>query len=149
MPIDKEEAFSQARNLLLANGFPCEVSLKDLDDWFNAQTANPDASQDEVFSEPLLVAHEIVEVTEVKRMGLSITKDVILKNPDRVYEAHLSAFEVELELAKDTHNRGHIQARLKDVRSWCEDPFLPSRLKARCRMLQVATEESLKDTVGR
>lgn len=62
------------------------------------------------------MVHEVVEIAELKRMGLEI-KDVIVKNVEQVCEAHLRAIEVEMEIAgvmgDDEHIRHH-RHRLAD-----------------------------------
>ena len=88
----------------------------------------------------MLVAHELVELGEVKQMGLPIVKDVIPKNLQRIYEAHLNAFEVEMSLATQMNEWGHIRTRLKDIETWIEDPLLPRKLRPRCKMLYAKAE---------
>jgi hypothetical protein len=140
LPSQEKRAFSEAKRLLLNHGFRCEVSLKEFHDWLDVSTVYPDASRDEVLSRPLLVAHELVELGEVKQMGLPIVKDVIPKNLQRIYEAHLNAFEVEMSLATQMNEWGHIRTRLKDIETWIEDPLLPRKLRPRCKMLYAKAE---------
>lgn len=149
MPAGVEETFSQTKTLLFTRGFTCDVSLKEFRDWLATSTAYRDVEIDDVLGRPLLVAHEILEIAEAKRMGLPITKSVILENPELVYEAHLNAFEAEIMLAKSTSDWDHIRGRLKDVRSWAEDPLLPPKLRPRCRMLHATAKETLKGHSGR
>jgi len=138
-------AFANAMNLLTSHGFSCDVTLEELVNWFDVQTAYPDLSLDQVLRKPLLIVHEIAELAEVKRMGLPIACDTILKNRSRVYEAHLRAFEVELALAKRVHDLAHIRERLREVENWTTDPLLPRRLRPRCRNLHAQAEEALKE----
>jgi uncharacterized repeat protein (TIGR04076 family) len=75
------------------------------------------------------VAHEVVEVAELKRMGLDITKGVIVENVDQVYAAHLKAAKVEIELAMAMGDVAHVQERLPAFGSWTEDPLVPPELE--------------------
>ncbi len=45
------------------------------------------------------MVHELVEIDEVRRMGLRITKDVIVRNMVRTNDAHLKAARVEFDHA--------------------------------------------------
>lgn len=109
----------------------------------NAPTAYPDFSVEDVLGNPFLVAHEIAEIAEVKKMGIRITKDAILDNPVRIYEAHLKAFEVEMRLATEAHDRDHLASRLNDLRNWTNDPLLPPNLRPTCNELYAKTTGAL------
>lgn len=69
LPTNKEKAFSETKNLLLAHGFSCKVSLEEFHDWLSVSTANPDFRLDEVLGRPLLVVHEIVKIAKSNGWG--------------------------------------------------------------------------------
>lgn len=143
--MDIGEAFYNAERLLEEHGFLCAVSAEEFKDWFGFTTAYSDIGLDDVLRRPLLAAHEIVEIAEVKRMGIPVTKDVIRRRPDLIYEAHLKAFEVELQLAEGLRDWSHIRGRLLDVQSWLEDPLLPPKARPRCEDLLKRTKELLTE----
>ncbi|MFQ6013412.1 MAG: hypothetical protein ACE5LS_07190 [Thermoplasmata archaeon] len=139
-----ERAVQQAREALEEYGYPCEADSEDLRAYFDAETVQDDRiSMGEVATNRFLLMHELVEITEIKRLGLELTKDVIVQNYELVYGARLKAAEVELEQAALAGDHGHLRRRLEDVRSWCEDPLLPAAMKARCEDLRSWTESVL------
>ena len=126
------ELLGKVLEKLRAAGYECNVDLDELLLYLNAETPYPDIPLEDIIGNELLLAHEVVEVCELKRMGLKVTRDVIVKHHDKVYEAHLKAAEIEFKLAEMMGRKDHIKARLRDVEDWCEDPLLPSHLKPEC-----------------
>ena len=57
-------------------------------------------------------------------MGLKITKDLIIKNPEKIERAHLKAAEVEFEIAEKLGDHNHLEKRLKHVKAWYNDPII-------------------------
>lgn len=137
------EPLRKAKELLKEYGYPCEVSEEDLVRWFQAETPYPDIGLEEVLKNPLLVVHELVEIDAVKRMGLTLVKDVIVKNLERVEEAHYEAARVELELAAATGNLEHIGSRVKNIKNWSEDPLVVPELKRKYRELYSSASQLL------
>jgi hypothetical protein len=135
----------KAKEILESYGYICDVSAEDLVKYFQTDTFYDDLSLDEVLQNQLLVIHEIVEIDEIKRMGLKITKDVIIKNYEKICEAHLKAAEIELEIAKDIGDYEHIKNRLRNIKDWCEDPLEPPQFKNRCEELCIKTKQSLNN----
>ncbi len=131
----KSDKFVVALNLLLSIGYKCDISLDELKIYLSADTFYQDLLREEILENVYLLAHEIVEVCEIKRMGLVIDKDVIIKHHRDVYKAHLKAAELELELAKLRDDWSYISRRLKDVEEWCKDPLLPEELIDECKRL--------------
>lgn len=68
-----------------------------------------------------------------------------MKHHDPVYEAHLKAAEVELEIAIGLKDYGHIKHRLAHIKNWCEDPLLPKRLRHRCLRLYEKAGSATRD----
>ncbi len=119
-----ERAVSEADALLAGHGYAYRGDAAELMAWLQTDTPYPNPSPAEILDTPLLVVHEIVEIAEVRRMGLRITKDVIVRNMERINDAHLRATEVELELAIRDRRTDYVLSRFRDVASWCEDPLL-------------------------
>ncbi len=126
-----EEKLREGRELLDSHGHKCDVSPADFDAWFQADTPYPDISMDEVLLNPMLVVHELVEIDEVKRLGLALTKDVIVSNLGLVDRAHLKAAEVEIKIAAALKNVNHLVERIKDVRAWSRDPLTEPEMRRR------------------
>ncbi len=134
-----ETAQQTLRNL----GKTCNVSAKDLEAWFKADTPYPDISLDEVLRSPWLVIHEIVEIDSVKRKGLMIAKDTILKNLALVDEAHFEATVVEIEAALRGQDSTYLRGRVGDLVRWAKDPRVQPEMKRRYRRLLEDTERAL------
>ena len=124
-------ALRDARPILRRHGYDHDISAEDLLTYAEADTFYPSAiSWDEILKDRSMVVHEIVEIAELKRMGLEITGDVIVRNLEEIYEAHLRATEVEMGIALEIGDHGHVRSRLQAVEDWIGDPLMPSRLQA-------------------
>ena len=123
-------AVEEARVLLARHGYACETSAEELKRYTETDTFYPSAiSWDEILSDPLIVAHELIEIAELRKMGLKITKDVVVENLEQVYRAHLRAGEVEMEIAQRMGAYEHLRDRLQAVENWVDDPLVPQALK--------------------
>jgi len=125
-----EEAVGRARKLLARHGLLCPTRPEELEAWLQTDTPYPNPSPDELLRNPFLVIHELIEIAAVKRMGLHITKDVIVRNLERINDAHLEAARTEVDIAVRERALGHLESRLEDLRAWCEDPLLTPGQKA-------------------
>lgn len=124
-------ALEEARDILRRHGCDHDISAEDLLAYAEADTIYPSAiSWDEILKDRLIVVHEVVEIAELKRMGLEITRNVIVRNLEEIYEAHLKAAKVEMAIALELGDLGHVRGRLKAVQDWIGDPLMPSRLQA-------------------
>jgi hypothetical protein len=130
------KAVENAKRLLRNRGYDCQVTPEELVQWFKADTPyDQDFGLEKVIANPLIVVHELVEIENVKRMGLALTKDVIMRNLNKVDDAHLKAVEIELQLAKSTKDVEHIRDRLEDIKTWIEDPSVTPKNKESYRKL--------------
>lgn len=128
---DVETAVAEGLMTLKSFGHLCDVSARDFERWFQAETPYPDVTMEEVIDEPLLVMHEIVEIDEVKKSGLTLEKDAIITNLELVDKAHFKAAQIEMEVALALGNRKHVSERLKDIRNWSWDPLTSPDMKRR------------------
>jgi len=68
--------------------------------YLTADTPYSDLSSKVILSDDLWLIHELIEINELKKMGIAITgKDLIIKNLEKVYEAHLKALKLEILIA--------------------------------------------------
>jgi hypothetical protein len=135
-------AVENARSLLGDHGYECRTTVEDFLLWFQADTPYDQGGEfDCVIQNPLLVAHELVEIENVRAMGLKLTKDVIVKNMQKVDDAHLKAARVEIELAFSLGNTQHVRERIVHVGMWIEDPSVSPGNKEQYRELR---EKALK-----
>jgi len=122
------------------HGYDCTTTADDLRRWFEADTPfDENFGLDEVLKHPLIVVHELVEIENVKRMGLSLTKDVIVRNLEKIDDAHMIATEVELKIAIATGDVNHIRDRLENIRMWSEDDTVTPENKEKYRKMHSET----------
>ena len=140
-PRSRFEAAVGAGNALLArSGFRERGRADELEAWLQTDTPYPNPDPADLLDSPFLVVHEIVEIAEAKRMGLRITKDVIVRNMEAINDAHLVAAEAELAIAAAEGDVAYVDSRNADLRSWCDDPLLTASQKA--------AYEALRDRIG-
>lgn len=147
MAMDSEinQAVHEAKQLLEDNGYDCTTTADDLKRWFEADTPfDENFGLDEVLKNPLIVVHELVEIENVKQMGLSLTKDVIIKNLEKIDDAHMIAAEVELKIAITMRAVDHIRNRLENIRMWIEDDTVTPENKEKYRKMHSETLKALQ-----
>lgn len=138
-------AVEGARLLLSNHGNDCRTTVEDFVLWFQADTPYDQGDEFEiVIHNPLLVAHELVEIESVKAMGLKLTKDVIVRNMQKVDDAHLKATQIELELAVSLKASQHISERVDHICMWIEDSSVSAENKEQYRILRQRAIEALK-----
>jgi hypothetical protein len=139
-----ERAVLEAKRVLAEHGHECSTTADELILWFSADTPFEDTTLDGVLGRPLIVIHELVEIHHVKRRGLGLTQDVIVKNLEQVDEAHYEAAEVELDIALRLGEMSHVAGRLKDVEQWSIDPTVVPAMKAKYRGMMVRYAKALE-----
>jgi hypothetical protein len=143
-----KKAVENARRLLQSHGFDCETTAEELVQWFQADTPyDKDMKVDDILETPLIVAHELVEIDNVKRMGLVLTKHVIVENLQKVDDAHMKAAEVELQLAVSLRDTAHIKERLDDIKAWSEDLSVTPENRDGYRKMYAETLKALEGLV--
>ena len=140
-----DQAVQEAKQLLKDHGYDCTTTAYDLRRWFEADTPFDEGfGLDEVLKHPLIVAHELVEIEIVKRMGLFLTKDVIVVNLEKIDDAHMIATEIELKMAIAMRDAKHLRDRLRDIRMWSEDETVTPENKERYRNMHSDTLKALE-----
>lgn len=121
---------SEITETLRENGYePVEISEYEFYLYLTGETPYQEKYRlDDILESEFLMIHEVVEIGEFKRKGLPINRRTVMDSHPVVYEAHLIATEVELSYALKTGNYSWIRTRLRDMRSWKDDEFLPSDL---------------------
>jgi hypothetical protein len=141
-------AVGEAKQLLRDHGYDCTTTAEDLQRWFEADTPfDENFGLDEVLKNQLIVVHELVEIENVKKMGLALTKDVIVKNLEKVDDAHMIATEVELGLAASMKNVKHLRDRLESIKMWSEDDTVTPENKEKYRRMHSETLMTLEGLV--
>jgi hypothetical protein len=125
-----------AREALKKFGYESvDVSAKEFYDYMTGEIFSDDPTTlRDVLGNEYIMIHELVEISELKKLGRKIDKRVIMETPKiPFYTAHLNAMETELQYAmykRDTHwmkfrIRQHKESVLDD------DPNLPEELRPR------------------
>jgi hypothetical protein len=140
-----QAAVDEAKQLMLECGIDSDVTTDDLIQWFETEVPIPDISLGEVILDPLLVVHELVEIDEILKMGLELTKDVIIKNPEKVDDAHLKAAAIEVMIANRIGAVKHLRKRIEDMEKWCVEKTLSDSRRAEYRRLMMVTKDLLSE----
>jgi len=125
-----QAAVDKAKELLLDSGIDIDATAEDLIEWLETELPILDIALGDVLIDPLLVVHELVEIDELLKVGLTLAKDVIKKNPEKVDDAHLKAAAIEMKIAHSIGAAEHLRARIKDMESWCVDKALSESRRA-------------------
>ena len=88
----------------------------------------------DVLGNEYIMVHELVEISELKKMGRTIDKRVIMDSPRTdIYTAHFAAMETELSYALQKGDTYWAKWRLKGHKTSVldDDPNLPEELRPR------------------
>jgi hypothetical protein len=138
-----EKAVENAKEMLSECGIDLEVTADQLWEYFETDLPVPDIELGDVIVNPFLVVHELVEIDEIVRMGLAITKDVVMKHPDEIDRAHLKAARVELMVAKACAAEEHTRALVGAIERWCVDEAVTQSRREEYRKLLSEAREAL------
>lgn len=120
------------------------VSPKEFYDYMTGETPTGDTiTLVDVLGNDFLIIHEIVEISELKKMGIPIHRRTIMMFHPKVYEAHYTAIEYELDYALDKKDYDWLKVRIKHAKSWLEDDYLPQHLVPRCKAIIKRFSEGL------
>ena len=112
-----------------------DVSAKEFYDYMTGEIFSEDTTTlKDVLGNEFLMVHELSEMSELKKMGRIIDKQVIVDSPKTViYEAHFKAMELELEYALFKKDYFWVKFRLKQHKESVleDDPNLPESLRSR------------------
>lgn len=110
------------------------VSAKEFHDYMTGEIFSEDTTTlRDVLDSEFLMIHELVEMSELKKMGRTIDKRTIMESPKTmIYEAHFTAMEYELNYALLKKEYSWIRTRLEQHKLvLVDDPHLPEKLKPR------------------
>jgi len=116
-----------------------EVSAQEFIDYMTGEIFSEDTTTlDNVLGSEYLMVHELVEINELKKMGRTIDKRVIVDSPKTViYDAHLTAMETELNYALYKKDYFWVKIRLRQHKESVldNDPNLPEEMRPRAETL--------------
>ena len=105
------------------------------------------ATVDDVLENEFLMIHELVEISELKKMGKTINKRVIVDSSKiTIYAAHFMAIEKELEYALHKRDYAWVKNRLRQHKESVleDDPNLPQEMRPRAEAILEKFEARLK-----
>lgn len=113
------------------------ISVRELQAYMTGETVTGDTiTVDQVLASDYFMAHEVAEMSELKRRGILLTKKTIVHHTFETYESHLVATEQELSYAVRRKDFAWIKYRLGQADPyWLDDPHLPMRLRPLYRSL--------------
>jgi hypothetical protein len=125
-----------------------EVSAQEFYDYMTGEIFSDDPTTlDDVLGNEYLMVHELVEMNELKKMGRTIDKRVIIDSPKTViYDAHLTAMETELRYAFNKKDYYWVKIRLRHHKESVldDDPNLPEEMRPRAEELFRTFSEAVK-----
>lgn len=111
-----------------------DVSAKEFHDYLTGEVFSEDTTTlHDVLGSEYLMVHELIEISELKKMGKTIDKRVLVESPKiAVYTAHFMAMERELDYALLKKDYFWIKIRLKHhFLILTDDPHLPEEMRRR------------------
>jgi hypothetical protein len=112
-----------------------EISAREFYDYVTAEIFSDDPmTLQDVLNNEYILAHELVEISELKKQGRKIDKRVIMETPKvPFYTAHLNAMETELRYALNKRDTYWARMRLRQHKESVldDDPNLPEELRPR------------------
>lgn len=104
------------------------ISEKEFYDYMTGETPTGDKTTlDDVLNGEFLMVHEVVEISELKKMNVPINQKTVTCFYPKVYEAHLTAMNLELTFTLNKRDYKWLKHRFvssKDFMSQLDDPFL-------------------------
>ena len=111
-----------------------DVSAKEFYDYMTGEIFSDDPTTiHDVLGNEYIMVHELVEISELKKIGRKIDKYVIMGTPrSPFYAMHFKAMEIELKYALYKGDTFWVRIRLKMFKeSEDDDPNLPEELRPR------------------
>lgn len=131
-----DSRIDKAKEALKEFGFcPVDVSAKEFHDYMTGEIFSDDPTTlQDVLNNEYIMIHELVEISELKKIGRKIDKHVIMETPKiPFYTAHLNAMETELKYALYKRDTYWAKIRLRQHKESVvdDDPNLPEELRPR------------------
>jgi hypothetical protein len=144
-----EAKLREAKSALKEIGCNAEsVTVKEFYEYLTGEIFSDDkTSLRDVPDNEFLMVHEFSEISELKKIGKTIDKRVIVDSPETVvYEAHFSAMELELKYAIFKRDNSRAKLRLKQHKESVldNDPNLPETLRPRGEEIFAGSRAILK-----
>jgi hypothetical protein len=110
-----------------------QISAREFRDYMTGEAFSGDTTTvSDVLGSEFLMVHELVEMSELRKMGIEINKRTLMKSPKpKIYAAHFTAMEQEFNYALFKKNISWIKTRLQQHKTSVleNDPHLPEELR--------------------
>jgi len=110
-----------------------QISAREFHDYTTGETFSGDTTTiSDVLGNKFLMFHELVEMSELKKMGIKINKRTLMESPEpTIYTAHFTAMEQELNYALLRKDFSWIRTRLQQHKTSVleNDQHLPEELR--------------------
>ncbi|MBD3191261.1 MAG: hypothetical protein GF308_11485 [Candidatus Heimdallarchaeota archaeon] len=138
-----QELIEEAKQLVEGHNLSLEeVYAEELVEYFSGEAPSGDTiTLAKILTNQWLLLHEVIELSELKRMGYDISFELLFTNQKEVYQAHLTATEWELQIAKENDDIEWVKQRIALIPSWLEDPDMPTILRKQCKKLLTMYED--------
>ena len=113
--------------ILTARGYEyTRVEPWEFIDYITGPTPTGDQTTlEEILEKRYLTIHEVVETSELKKMGVPLDESTATEHFQEVFASHIVAFEEELSLARDEGSDDWVEERLRLLDVWLEDDLTP------------------------
>ena len=127
------------------------ISPREFYDYMTGDTPTGDITTIvDVLGSQFLMIHEVVEISELKKGGVIIDENTVMKLFPSIYEQHLTATEYEMKYALHKKDYEWLELRLNHAKSWLEDAHMPQHVIPRCKAIIKKISEALdkeKETI--
>jgi hypothetical protein len=123
------------------------ISPREFYDYMTGETPTGDTiTITDVLGNEFLMIHEVVEISELKKLGIPIEKQTVMMSHPKLYENHCKATEYELDYALSKGKYDWLKVRMNHAKSWLEDPNMPQHLIQRCKAIIKKYSDALKSS---
>jgi hypothetical protein len=150
MPNEIDARIKKATEALRQFGYdPVDISAKEFYDYMTGEIFSDDPTTlRDVLGNEYIMIHELVEISELKKIGRKIDKHVIMETPKiPFYITHLYAIETELKYALHQNDTYWARIRLKQHKESVldDDQNLPEELRPRAQEIYEKYRRLAKD----
>ncbi len=149
--IEIQEKIRNETRIIISLGYEAtHVSAREFHDWMTGVIFSEDATTlQDVLDNEYLMVHELVEISELKKMGYKITKRVIVESPrEAIYKAHFFAQDFEMNYALTKKDLSWVKERFEHhKRMLYDDPDLPIELRPTAQAIYDKYLKIIKETL--
>jgi hypothetical protein len=115
-----------------------ECTVREFYDYLTGETFSGDKTTlTDILDSPYLMVHEVVEIRELKKLGVSIDVETVMTaSKENVYGSHFKAMVKEIEFALSRGDVQWVQTRIHHhFNILTDDEFLPESLRCEAKAI--------------